>query len=104
MLPNIRGGAVKKPAPLQRPGIILSEDIHGSKKRWVKADPRDIVPGDIIRGQGLVVDRTGHSVVGFQGSAWVDFEMKNGTHFLALVLPEVELVVAFTEAEGEPVG
>lgn len=104
MLPNIRGGGVKKPKPFQRPGITLSEDLHGSKRRWVKTDPRNVHSGDIIRGAGLVEDVMYRTVSGAEKKGWVSFRMKNGSVVNATFFPEMEHVIAFTEAEGEPVG
>lgn len=104
-LPGIRSG--NKPAPFVKPGITLSTELHGSKKRWVKADPRDVVSGDIIRGEGLVEAREGFTISGPErgpkdARAWIRYTMKNGKKIIRTVEP-LELVIAFTEAEGEPV-
>lgn len=103
MLPGVKSG--HKPAPFVKPSISISEDISGSRKRWVRADPRNLVVGDIIRGEGLIEDISHHWETGpFKREGWVTFYMKNGKRVNALVLPDVEPVIAFTEAEGEPVG
>lgn len=106
-LPGVRGGT-HKPKPFVKPGITLSTELHGSKKRWVKADPRDVGPGDIIRGEGLIVGWEGFTLSGPEAGpigakAWMVYTMKNGKRLTVTVEP-MEHVIAFTEAEGEPVG
>jgi len=98
--PSVRGGgAVKKPAPFQRPGITLST---GAQKRWVKITPQHVDRGDIIRGEGLVEEieyqrLDGPAIREFRAR----FTMKNGK---VLYYDIGDTVIAFTEAEGEPVG
>ncbi|WNN95027.1 hypothetical protein SEA_MAGRITTE_50 [Microbacterium phage Magritte] len=98
-LPGIRSG--HKPAPFVKPGITLSTELHGSKKRWVKADPRGVGAGDIIRGAGLVVEVYYKTVTGAENEAYVVFRVQNGSFHRVDI---GDTVIAFTEAEGEPVG
>lgn len=96
-LPGVRGGT-HKPAPFQRPGISISD---GPGKRWVKADPRNVVPGDIIRGAGLVTEIYYRTVSGAENEAYVAFRVQNGSYHRVDI---DDTVIAFTGAEGEPVG
>lgn len=101
-LPGIRSG--HKPAPFVKPGIVLSETLHGSQKRWVRASPFALSEGDMIRGEGLVEEieqqvlRQGDIEYGI---GRVRFTMKNGK---MVYVPSDETVIAFTEGPGEPVG
>ncbi len=110
-IPGVRTG--RKPAPFVKPGITISEDLHGSKKRWVDSHPASLVPGDIIQGRGLIESghiAERHTTDTNEPYLVVSFEMKNGRviHYRAGVgdqyNPAEEAVRAFTEAEGEPVG
>jgi hypothetical protein len=96
------GGRTHKPKPFQRPGITLSE--HGAKKRWVRAHPERLEIGDIIRGHGLIVGgeiKDRYDPRTRSRLSYVSFELKNGT---GLSVDALDTVIAFTEAEGEPVG
>ncbi len=91
-----------RPAPFQRPGIVLSDGQ--SKRRWVYVQARYVVPGDIIRGRGLVVSGAIYDVEDKAldvRKVRVMFNLKNGTEYRA---DAEESIIAFTEAEGEPVG
>lgn len=110
-LPGIKSG--HKPKPFQRPGITLSEDLHGSKKRWANVHPANIEIGDIIQGKGLVLSGTiyeRHTTDTNEPYLVVTLGMKNGetVHYRAGIgdryNPAEESVRAFTEGEGEPVG
>jgi hypothetical protein len=98
VFPGARGGAVKKPKPFQRPGVELST---GSQKQWVRTRPEWVKPGDIIMGEGLVVDVELNWTSGYEARKWVIFSMKSGKRFQ---VDQSEQVTAFTDAEGEPVG
>lgn len=101
-LPGIRSG--HKPAPFVKPGIVLSETIHGTQKRWAQVSPFVVAEGDMIRGEGLVAEveqqvlRQGDNTFGV---GRVRFTMKNGKMFYVAA---DDTVIAFTEGEGEPVG
>lgn len=98
-LPGIKTN--HKPKPFVKPGITISEDLHGSKRRWVHADPRGISRGDILRGAGLVVDIEYRQITGAYPEAYVVFLVQNGSYHRADI---GSTVIAFTEAAGEPVG
>ncbi len=96
------GGRTHKPKPFQRPGITLSE--HGAKKHWVRVHPERLEVGDIIRGHGLIVGwekRAYYDPLTVSQVAYVLFTMKSGDH---LRVDYDQTIVAFTEAEGEPIG
>ncbi len=103
-IPGVRGGAVKKPKPFQRPGIELST---GAKKRWADVHPTRVQIGDIIQGKGLVLEgvvKEEYDIKEGRNRVWAYFAMKSGTPFyLHDITPETRIRV-FTEAEGEPVG
>lgn len=104
-LPGVKSG--HKPKPFQRPGITLSEDLHGSKKRWVDAHPVSLKPGDILQGKGLIVSgeiNENYDPRERRQLLRVKFEMKSGSVVILHDVQEHTRVRAFTEAEGEPVG
>lgn len=93
-MPGLGGGS-GKPKPFVKASITISENI-GTQKRWVLVDAPAVQEGDIVRGFGLVVGRKW-----FVTKAGGMLKFQNG---------KVESygwndqVIAFTEAEGEPVG
>lgn len=86
------------PKPFQRPGIVLGDT--GAQKHWVKVPVEMVSTGDIVRGLGLVIERQ-----------WTEDNMRRITDFRLIFqngkterYAMGDSVIAFTAAEGDPVG
>lgn len=89
------------PKPFSRPAIDLTPG--GAKKQWVTTKPEFIRPGDIVRGEGLVqaIELKWETGYAAQNDKRIVCSMASGK---TLTLKQGEPVVAFTAAEGEPLG
>lgn len=91
-------GAVKKPKPFVKARIELNDASSGAKKQWLDVAPHLVSKGDILVGEGLVVDiqRTHErSFLLSDDDQWAyRFTMKNGNLFR---VSGNETVRAFTE-------
>lgn len=68
-----------KPKPFQRKSVTISSDITGARKEWRDVDPSEISEGDLIMGEGLVVDVTSERPdFTSERPDVVTFEMKSG--------------------------